>query len=72
MSGNDNRARNRFAIISLTRLTGGFVLMLGILAASGRFESVPKEAGILLTFLGAFGFALAPRMLARRWRSPPP
>lgn len=72
MSGDDSQARNRFAIISLTRLAGAFLLMFGIVAASGRFASVPKEAGILLTFLGAFGFALAPRMLARRWRSPRP
>lgn len=67
----DTRARNRFVVISLTRLAGALLLMFGIVAANGRMDGLPREAGIVLVFLGAFGFAIAPRMLARRWRSPP-
>ncbi len=66
----DTRARNRFAIISITRLAGALVLALGIVVTSGRFEALPKPVGIAIMFLGAFGFAIAPRLLARRWRSP--
>lgn len=65
----DDPARTRFFLLSLTRLGGAVLLMLGLVAASGRFAGVPRAGGILLVLAGAFGFALLPRLLARRWRS---
>jgi hypothetical protein len=65
----DDPARTRFFLLSLTRLGGAVLLMLGLVVASGRFEAVPRGVGIVMVMLGAFGFALLPRLLARRWRS---
>ncbi|QHL90093.1 hypothetical protein GVO57_03675 [Sphingomonas changnyeongensis] len=59
-------------MLSFLRLGGAVLLMLGLAAASGRFEAVPRLAGIVLVLAGAFGFALLPRLLARRWRSGEP
>lgn len=64
-------ARGRFFLLAATRLAGAVLLMLGLVATSGRFAGLPREAGLVLALAGAFGFAIAPRLLARRWRSPP-
>ena len=63
-------ARPRFYILSTVRLAGAFLMLFGLVVASGRSQSLPPVAGIVLTLIGAFGFAVAPRLLARRWRSP--
>ena len=63
-------ARTRFFIISAVRLAGAVVMLLGLVVASGRWEGWPPVAGIAAVLIGGFGFAIAPRLLARRWRSP--
>jgi len=63
-------ARNRFFLISTVRLGGAFLMLVGLVIAYGRWDGVPQFAGIVVTLLGALGFAAAPRLLARRWRSP--
>ncbi|HEV2568627.1 hypothetical protein [Sphingomonas sp.] len=63
-------ARNRFFIISAVRLGGAVLMLLSLVVASGRWEGWPPEAGMVGVLIGAFGFAIAPRLLARRWRSP--
>lgn len=63
-------ARSRFLIHSLVRLGGAFLMPFGIVITSGRLEGWPVPLGIAFVALGAFGFAIAPRLLARRWRSP--
>lgn len=67
----DTRARNRFFVISFVRLGGAVLMMFGLLIANRRLGTLPREAGIVLVLFGAFEFALLPRLLARRWRSPP-
>jgi len=65
------RARTRFFILSLLRISGAVLMMLGVLVTSGRFTSVPPVAGYVLVAIGFLGFLLVPRALARRWRTPP-
>lgn len=64
-------ARNRFFIISTVRLIGALLIGLGLVAANGRLDEVPRVLGIAIVLVGAFGFAVAPRLLARRWKSQP-
>ncbi len=66
----DRLARNRFLVISVVRLGGAVLLMLGLIAANGRLWGLPREVGIALVLVGAIEFAILPRLLARRWRSP--
>lgn len=66
----DTQARNRFLVISIVRLGGAVLLMLGLVAASGRLWGLPRELGIAMVLVGAVEFAILPRLLARRWRSP--
>jgi len=63
-------ARNRFFVMSLTRLIGALLIGAGLVAANGRLADVPRAAGIVIALIGVFGFAVAPKLLARRWRSP--
>lgn len=66
----DRLARNRFFVISFVRLGGAVLLMFGLIAANGRLGGLPRAAGIVLVIVGAIEFAILPRLLARRWRSP--
>ncbi len=67
----DDPARLRFFILSAVRLAGAFAMLIGLVIVYGRWEGVPRSAGVIVTMLGAFGFAVAPRLLARRWRRRP-
>jgi hypothetical protein len=62
-------ARSRFYVLASVRLAGAFFMLIGLVIAYGRWNGLPQAAGIVVTLLGAFGFAVAPRLLARRWRS---
>ncbi|MBS0502715.1 MAG: hypothetical protein JSS55_02730 [Proteobacteria bacterium] len=66
----DDPARKRFLAISLLRLSGAVLVMFGLVIAAGRFESLPRLAGIVMVVVGALDFALVPLLLARRWRTP--
>jgi hypothetical protein len=62
-------ARSRFFILSTVRLAGALVMLVGIVITYGRWAGAPQALGVAVTLTGAFGFAVAPRLLARRWRS---
>ncbi|MFV0644441.1 MAG: hypothetical protein ACK5NN_08070 [Sphingomonadaceae bacterium] len=64
-------AAGRFAILSLLRLLGAVLVMLGILAVRQRL-GLPEEAGYLMLGTGLICFFIAPQILARRWRTPRP
>ena len=70
MTDPDTRARSRFFVMSAVRIAGVLMIGIGMAAASGRFEAVPRAMGVVLVLAGAFCFALAPKLLARRWRTP--
>lgn len=65
------RARTRFFILTLLRISGAALMMFGVLVTSGRFTSIPPAAGYILVAVGFLDFLLMPRLLARRWRTPP-
>lgn len=70
MNEADALARNRFLAISLLRVAGALLIMAGLVISSGRWESMPRVAGVVMVFVGVIDFALVPLWLARRWRTP--
>jgi hypothetical protein len=64
-------ARGRFFILSLLRVGGALMVLAGMVAASGRFASIPVVAGYALIVVGLVDMAVVPQILARRWRTPP-
>lgn len=69
MNEAERLARRRFAIISLVRLSGAVFLTLGLFALGGKFD-LPRPAALILILLGLLDFIVAPRFLARKWKSP--
>ncbi len=65
------QARVRFFALSLLRLAGAVMVMMGIVISSGRFAGVPIAVGYVLVVIGFADLAMGPRLLARRWRTPP-
>ena len=70
MTDPDTLARNRFFAMSVLRIVGAVLIMVGLVIAAGRFESLPRAAGLVMVLVGALDFALVPLWLASRWRSP--
>lgn len=70
MNEADALARNRFLAISLLRIAGALLIMAGLVISSGRWESLPRVAGVVMVLVGVIDFALVPLWLARRWRTP--
>lgn len=62
--------RARFLIISTVRLSGVVFALLGLLIESGRID-LPRAIGWMLIAAGLAEVFLVPRLLARRWRTPP-
>lgn len=71
---NDALAKKRFFALSAIRLMGalfilaGFVLIRGGWALAG--QPTDRWIGVAVVLVGVFDFAIMPRILARRWRSP--
>lgn len=63
-------AAARFAVIQIMRLAGVAMVVLGMLAATGRLSQLPEWAGYLLLVIGLADVFVMPTLLARRWRSP--
>jgi hypothetical protein len=62
-------ARPRYLFLSLQRLIGAGLILLGLLALNGGL-GWGKSAGVVLVLVGLIDFAVVPILLARRWRSP--
>lgn len=71
MTDEDKLARQRFFAISLLRLAGAGLAVLGLVTVAGR-TTLPPEVGIVLVLVGVADFLLMPRYLARKWKSPQP
>ncbi|MBB5684366.1 hypothetical protein [Sphingobium boeckii] len=67
----DAQARNRYFAITFTRLLGVAFVVFGIMVVYGRFESIPKIVGYVLVVNGLIDIVILPRVMARRWRTPP-
>jgi len=70
----DALAKKRFFALSSIRLMGaifiiaGFILIRGAWAIAG--QPADRWIGVAVVLVGIFDFAVMPRILARRWRSP--
>ncbi len=72
MDDKERLARTRFGIISLVRLGGAMLFAAGFLAAADAIGSIPAGVDYILIVIGLFGALIAPRLLARRWKTKAP
>lgn len=70
----DALAKKRFFAISMMRIMGALFVMIGFVLIRGGWELAGQPTdrwiGVVLVLVGAFDFAVMPKLLARRWRSP--
>lgn len=66
---NEDRAKQRFMILTMLRLTGVVMALFGLMIIAGKID-VPKLAGYVLFVIGLADTMLVPPLLARRWRTP--
>ncbi|MEQ1494136.1 MAG: hypothetical protein ABL912_00055 [Novosphingobium sp.] len=71
MNANEIKARQRFLILSLIRLSGAAFLTLGMLVVAGKV-ALPQAAGFAFVTIGLVDFLVLPVFLARKWKSPAP
>lgn len=73
-SAEDSLARKRFFAITMIRIMGALFVMIGFVLIRGGWELAGQPTdrwiGIVFVLVGAFDFAVMPKLLARRWRSP--
>ena len=73
-SARDALAKKRFFAISMIRLTGALLIVAGFVLIGGGWvvagQPTDRWIGVAVVFFGVFDFAIMPRILARRWRSP--
>lgn len=62
-------ARARFAAITLIRMSGAALVLIGILITRGRID-LPWWIGLILTLVGVFDVFAMPLILARKWKTP--
>lgn len=65
------QARTRYFVMTFARIGGAAMAFFGIVISAGRFESIPPAVGYVLVIAGLIDIAVVPRMLARKWRTPP-
>lgn len=70
----DALAKKRFFAITIMRLMGAALAMIGFILITGGFalagQPTDRWIGAAIVLVGAFDFAVMPMLLARRWRSP--
>ena len=71
----ESLARARFIAIGSMRVAGALFLLAGFALIRGGFEVAGQPAdrwiGVAVVLIGVFDFAVMPKILARRWRTPP-
>lgn len=67
----DNRARGRFLVISVLRLSGVAMVMAALLILNGVLP-LPEIAGWIGLAIGLVDIFVVPQLLARAWRTPLP
>ena len=65
------RARNRYFAMSGARLSGAIFAVIGIVLLGRATMDEQRWIGATIVVLGLFEMALLPRLLAKRWRTPP-
>jgi hypothetical protein len=71
MSTPDITARNRWLVITLTRLLGSAGAIFGIILLARAQTLGPKILGVAIVLSALAMIAIVPRSLAHRWRTPP-
>lgn len=66
----DDLARNRWLAINAVRFAGVALVLLGILIVRGVID-LPIAVGYAFIPVGLVDVFLMPRLLARKWRTPP-
>ncbi len=64
-------ARARYFVMAGARLSGALFAVIGIVLVGRATVTEQSVIGTLVVVLGLIEMALLPRMLARRWRTPP-
>lgn len=71
---NDALAKKRFFALSAMRLMGALFILAGFVLIRGSFvlagQPTDRWIGVAVVLVGVFDFAVMPKILARRWRSP--
>lgn len=70
----DALAKKRFFAITAMRLMGALLILAGFVLIRGAIELAGQPTdrwiGVAVVLVGVFDFAIMPKILARRWRSP--
>lgn len=71
----ESLARARFIAISGMRVMGAIFVLAGFALIRGGFDiagqPIDRWIGAAIVLVGVFDFAVMPKILARRWRTPP-
>lgn len=66
---NEDKARQRFLILSLIRLSGVVLAIFGIAIVAGKVD-LPLAAGYVLIAAGAIDSLVLPAVLMKAWATP--
>ena len=70
----ESLAKKRFFAIASIRLMGAIFIIAGFILIRGAIELAGQPTdrwiGVAVVLVGVFDFAIMPKILARRWRSP--
>lgn len=70
----ESLAKKRFFAIASIRLMSAIFIIAGFILIRGAFELAGQPTdrwiGVAVVLVGVFDFAIMPKILARRWRSP--
>jgi len=64
-------AKARYFAMTGARISGALFAVIGIVLLGRATMDEQRWIGIAIVILGLFEMALLPRMLAKRWRTPP-
>lgn len=70
-AGEEAKARQRFFVLGLVRLSGAVMLAMGLAVISNGFLDLPIPVGFIFIVFGIVDFIILPLVLAKRWKSPP-
>ena len=66
---NDDLARRRWLILTLTRIAGSAGAVFALVLIGRAHTLGPKLLGVAIVMAALLMIAIVPRSLARRWRS---
>lgn len=66
--GPKDPAKARFIAITLIRMSGAVLVLLGILITERKLN-LPWIVGVIFCVIGFFDVFVMPRVLARRWKT---